>query len=146
MKTAFLATESSKIQVVQPLWRSGGVLGASTTLPGGLVGQETALRAAQGLEERPAQFKLVCWQDPAETTPQGRKGLQQSPLPPCMATAQAKERTALLCLAIKENNHFLPAHLGHTHIHPASNDESVSSHHPPRVGVMIARTQILMNH
>lgn len=45
------ATESSKIQVAQPLWRSGAALGVSTTLPGRLVGQVSeqleALRKGQ---------------------------------------------------------------------------------------------------
>lgn len=90
-------------------------------------------------------------------------GLQHPPLPPCPATAQAEERTALLGLAIKENNnalkasspgsltpHFIGCSSPHSHS-PASKNESVSSHHPrleeiPKVGVMITRTQILMNH
>lgn len=65
VKIVFLCPESSKMQVAQHLWRSGGALGVSTTLPGVWVGQGSRLRVAQGFEERPAQLKLVCWQYPA---------------------------------------------------------------------------------
>lgn len=93
---SLFSPERSNIQVDQHLWRSGGAHGVSTTLPGVLVGHGTGLREARGFEEEPAQFKLLWWQGPAETTPQRLNGVKQSPLPPCLAIAQAKEGTALL--------------------------------------------------
>lgn len=69
------------------------------------MGQGITLGAAQGFEEGPEQLRLAHLRDCSvlkRPHRRGKTGLKQSPLSPCLAAAQAKERAALLWSAIKE--------------------------------------------